>query len=66
MRLIKNWKQMYKSAAVILPAVVLAILTIISAMIDSEIVPSTWLPFIVLASGFVGRIVRQNNLGDRR
>ena len=60
--LVKNWKQMWKSYAVLLPALVSAILLVLDETIAHGVFPETWLPVAIFISGFVGRIIKQDNL----
>lgn len=76
MKLINNWQKMYKSLAVILPAVAVLIGVMLNALVDkgyidgsiAEIVrvalasDSVGMAIVVLVVGFLGRIVKQPKL----
>ncbi len=77
MKLINNWQKMYKSLAVILPTVAVLIGVLLNALVEkgyidggvADIVQaalatdSVGLAVIVLISGFIGRIIKQNSMG---
>lgn len=64
--LVKNWKQMWKSYAVLLPSVVTAIYVILQGYADSGLAQGNldgfWLPILVFVTSLLGRVVRQHNL----
>lgn len=62
--LVKNWKEMWKSYAVLLPAVITAILLVIDSSVANNLIPTEFLPIVVFLSGFLGRIIRQYNLNN--
>ena len=62
MKLIQDWQKMYKSLAVILPTVVVFALAIIGAATDSNLIPPEYMGFVVLVTGFLGRIIKQPKL----
>lgn len=66
--LVKNWKQMWKSYAVLLPSVVTAIYVILQGYTDSglahENLEGFWLPILVFVTSFLGRVVKQYNLNS--
>lgn len=64
--LVKNWKQMWKSYAVLLPSVVTAIYVILQGYTNSGLpqvhLGSFWLPILVFVTSLLGRVVKQHNL----
>lgn len=64
--LVKNWKQMWKSYAVLLPSVATAIYVILQGYIDSGLAQDNlngfWLPILVFITSLLGRVVKQYNL----
>ena len=64
--LVKNWKQMWKSYSVILPALITAILVVVDSTVANDLLPEQWLPIVVFISGFLGRVVKQYNLGGKK
>ena len=64
--LVKNWKQMWKSYAVLLPSVVTAIYVVLQGYTDSglahENLEGFWLPILVFVTSLLGRVVKQYNL----
>lgn len=61
--LIKNWKQMWKSYAVLLPALATAILLLVDASVANGFIPIELTPVVVFVSGWAGRAIKQYNLG---
>lgn len=66
--LVKNWKQMWKSYAVLLPSVVTAIYVILQGYTDSGLAQNNldgfWLPILVFITSLLGRVVKQYNLNS--
>ena len=66
--LVKNWKQMWKSYAVLLPSVVTAIYVILQGYTDSGLAHDNldgfWLPILVFVTSLLGRVVKQYNLNS--
>lgn len=62
-KLISNWQQAYKSLAVWLPTLAVFVLHFLDAAMQTNLVPNEWLPAVIFISGFVGRIVKQPNIG---
>ena len=62
MKLINNWTEMYKSLAVIMPTVLTGLYVISTYALEQNIIPVEYVPFVVLISGFVGRIIKQDNI----
>ena len=64
--LVKNWKQMWKSYAVLLPSVATAIYVILQGYANSGLAQSNlngfWLPILVFVTSLLGRVVKQHNL----
>lgn len=61
---IKNWQDKWKSLAVILPTLATIIVTVLQMGVDVNIIPTQYLPFVVLVTGYLGRIVQQKNLKE--
>lgn len=59
---VKNWKEVWKSYAVLFPAVALAIHTILEAYVSSTLVPEAYLPILVLVTSGLGWVIKQNNI----
>ena len=66
--LVKNWKQMWKSYAVLLPSVVTAIYVILQGYTNSGLpqvhLEGFWLPILVFVTSLLGRVVKQHNLNS--
>ena len=66
--LVKNWKQMWKSYAVLLPSVVTAIYVILRGYTNSGLpqvhLEGFWLPILVFVTSLLGRVVKQHNLNS--
>lgn len=60
--LVKNWKEVWKSYAVLLPAVVLAIYNVLDVSIDANLIPIAYMPFVLVVSGALGWVIKQNNI----
>lgn len=60
--LVKNWKEVWKSYAVLFPAVALAIHTILEAYVGSTLVPEEYLPILVVITSGLGWVIRQSNI----
>lgn len=60
--LVKNWKEVWKSYAVLLPAVVLAIYNVLDVSIDANLIPITYMPIVLVIFGALGWVVKQNNI----
>ena len=59
---VKNWKEVWKSYAVLFPAVALAIHTILEAYVSSTLVPEAYLPVLVVVSSGLGWVIKQSNI----
>ncbi len=59
---VKNWKEVWKSYAVLFPAVALAIHTILEAYVSITLVPEAYLPILVLVTSGLGWVIKQNNI----
>ena len=57
---------MWKSYSVILPALITAILVVVDSTVANGLLPEQWLPIVVFISGFLGRVVKQYNLGGKK
>ncbi len=62
MKFIKDWQKMYKSLAVVLPTVAVFVLALIDAATQTQLIPPEYMGFVVLITGFIGRIIRQPKL----
>lgn len=63
MKLVSNWKEAYKSLAVILPTLAVFALSLLDAAMQTNLVPVEYLPIVVAVSGFIGRIIKQPKIG---
>lgn len=59
MKLINDWSKAFRSLAVWLPIIATAIIAVLDILVQSNIVPIAYVPFIVAVSGFIGRIIKQ-------
>ena len=59
---VKNWKEVWKSYAVLFPAVALSIHTILEAYVGSTLVPEAYLPILVVVSSGLGWVIKQSNI----
>ena len=59
---VKNWKEVWKSYAVLFPAVALAIHTILEAYVGSTLVPEAYLPILVVITSGLGWVIKQSNI----
>lgn len=66
--LVKNWKQMWKSYAVLLPSVVTVLYVILQGYADSGLAQDDLhgylLPILVFVTSLLGRVVKQYNLNS--
>ena len=60
--LVKNWKEVWKSYAVLFPAVALSIHTILEAYVGSTLVPEAYLPILVVVTSGLGWVIKQSNI----
>lgn len=60
--IVKNWKEVWKSYAVLFPAVALAIHTILEAYAGSTLVPEAYLPILVVVTSGLGWVIKQSNI----
>lgn len=60
--IVSNWKEVWKSYAVLLPAVALSIHTILEAYLGSTLVPEAYLPVLVVVSSGLGWVIKQSNI----
>lgn len=54
----------FKSLAVILPTIATAIYAVGNFWLDSNLIPIQYLPFIIPALSFLGRIIEQPNIKE--
>ena len=59
---VKNWKEVWKSYAVLFPAVALAFHTILEAYVGSTLVPEAYLPILVVITSGLGWVIKQSNI----
>lgn len=62
MNLVNNWTRMWKSLAVILPALVAVAYALMNHFIANNQIPIEYLPVAMIISGYLGRIVKQPKL----
>lgn len=62
MNLVNNWTRMYKSLAVVLPALVAVAYALMNHFIANNQIPIEYLPIAMIISGYLGRIVKQPKL----
>lgn len=62
MKFINDKSTGFKSLAVILPTIVTVIYAVGSFWVDSNLIPIEYLPFVIPALSFLGRIIKQPNL----
>lgn len=55
---------MWQSLAVWLPIIATAIIAVLDILVQSNLIPITYVPFIVAITGFIGRIIKQRGLHD--
>lgn len=60
--IVSNWKQVYKSLAVVLPTVVTGAYTITDWALGAGVVPPQYLPVVVAVSGALGWAIKQSNM----
>lgn len=60
--IVKNWKEVWKSYAVLFPAVALSIHTILEAYVGSTLVPEEYLPILVVVTSGLGWVIKQSNI----
>jgi hypothetical protein len=60
--MVSNWKEVYKSYAVLFPAVAVAAINILDASVSANLVPTSLIPVVVLFTGGLGWVIRQNNI----
>lgn len=77
MALVSNWKQAYKSLAVLFPTAIMLVSTLLNLAVDSGYITgvtanfidvalasdSVGLAVIVALSSFIGRIIKQPSIG---
>ena len=61
-RIVSNWKQVYKSLAVILPTVVTGAYAVTEWALGAGVVPTEYLPLVVAVSGALGWVIKQNGI----
>lgn len=59
--LVKNWKQVYKSLAVILPVVALGVFEFLKLVLGLDLVPEGWVPVIAGAASALGWVINQSD-----
>lgn len=59
---VKNWQEVWKSLAVWFPFIIAALDAFLRLVQDSQLVPTQYLPLVILLSSAVGWIVKQNNI----
>ena len=60
---IKNWANMHKSLAVILPTAASIVIVVADIYLQADLVPEIYIPIVVAISGYLGRIIQQPKLG---
>lgn len=60
--IVKNWKEVYKSLAVIVPTVATGAYAITDWALGAGVVPPQYLPVVVAVSGTLGWIIKQNSI----
>ena len=60
--LVKNWKEVWKSYAVLFPTVALAIHNVLEIYIGSALVPEAYLPLLVITTSGLGWVIKQHNI----
>ena len=60
--IVNNWQKMWQSLAVILPIIVAVLYALINSVVDANLIPLEWLPIAMIASGYLGRIIKQPKL----
>lgn len=61
-RIVSNWKQVYKSLAVMLPTVATGAYAITDWALGAGVVPPQYLPIVVAVSGTLGWTIKQSNM----
>lgn len=61
-RIVSNWKQVYKSLAVMLPTVATGAYAITDWALGAGVVPPQYLPVVVAVSGTLGWIIKQKGI----
>lgn len=64
MKFINDKSTGFKSLAVILPTIVTIIYAVGNFWVDSNLIPIEYLPFVVPALSFLGRIIEQPNIKE--
>ena len=60
--IVSNWKEVWKSYAVIFPTLSLIVHNILEIYIGSSLVSEEYLPILVIVSSGLGWIIKQNNI----
>ena len=60
--IVRNWKEVWKSYAVLFPAIALTVHNILEAYIGSSLVPEEYLPIVVIISSGLGWIIKQKDI----
>ena len=64
MKFINDKSTGFKSLAVILPTIATIIYAVGNFWVDSNLIPIEYLPFVIPALSFLGRIIEQPNIKD--
>ncbi len=64
MKFINDKSAGFKSLAVILPTIATIIYAVGNFWMDSNLIPIEYLPFVIPALSFLGRIIEQPNLRE--
>jgi hypothetical protein len=59
---VKNWKEVYKSFAVIFPAATLGINNALEVSLSLQLIPDMYKPVVALVMGALGWVISQNNI----
>ena len=65
MYFIKNWKDMWQSYAIWLPALATFVVLNGDYMLQYNLVPDDFIPMVVLVTGFLGRVIKQPSMGTK-
>lgn len=64
MKIINDKTQALKSLAVWFPTVLTFIVVLMDTAMQTQIVPTAYIPAVVFVSGFLGRIIKQPSLKE--
>ena len=60
--IVSNWKEVWKSYAVIFPTLALIVHNTLEIYIGSSLVPEEYLPIMIIVSSGLGWVIKQNNI----